>query len=71
MEDTGGIISSSQLTEFVINSINLLFQTEIPNDLDPLTLGNNTFRTFISLFSSNYKDTERSVISTTIIPKDQ
>jgi hypothetical protein len=23
------------------------------------------------LFSSNYKDTERSVISTTIIPKDQ
>jgi len=70
-EQSTEALKESDLTSFVINSLNALFGSDIPLDIDPLALGNTDIRTILSMFGTTLAGMNKTDIATMILPNNQ
>jgi methionine synthase II (cobalamin-independent) len=63
-------VTKSDIEDFVKNTLDSIFDIEIDDDLDSVTLGNTPFNVLISLFGKNLDGFAKNGIFSTILPED-
>lgn len=69
-DDKNYEVTKSDIEDFTKKALDEIFDTQIPKDLDSVTLGNTNIRTLISIFGNNVKNIGKNGIFTSILPQE-
>lgn len=67
---TTEVLKQGHVIEYTINTLNTLFGSTIPEDIEAVTLGNTDLRTLLSIFGSTITNVDKLSLANTIIPTD-